>query len=172
MQHTERLQTSACPPNYKFAGYERDPETGLDYAFARYYSSLLGRFLSTDPLGGSVGSLQSHNAYAYALNNPLNASDPSGTDSCDAGNNRNCPPIMRGWGQAGGGGLLGWDEFDVLLVPVTTFSGYYFQVPTVGFIPYISFLPPELFNISAERNPDLIDLPIYIMLLGALSISR
>jgi hypothetical protein len=29
----------------------------------RYYSSRLGRFLSTDALGGSVGSLQSHNAY-------------------------------------------------------------------------------------------------------------
>src|SRR5437660_8886884 len=31
--HTERLQTTSCPPNYKFTGYERDPETGLDYAF-------------------------------------------------------------------------------------------------------------------------------------------
>jgi RHS repeat-associated protein len=78
MSHTEHLQTTACPPNYKFTGYERDTETGLDYAFARYYSSSLGRFLSTDPLGGSIGSLQSHNAYAYVVNNPSNFVDPTG----------------------------------------------------------------------------------------------
>jgi RHS repeat-associated protein len=78
MQHTERLQTTACPPNYKFTGYERDSESGLDYAIARYYSPLLGRFLATDPLGGTVGSLQSHNAYAYVLNNPLGNVDPMG----------------------------------------------------------------------------------------------
>jgi RHS repeat-associated protein len=48
MQHTERLQTTACPPNYRFTGYEYDSETGLNYAFTRYYSPRLGRFLSTD----------------------------------------------------------------------------------------------------------------------------
>jgi RHS repeat-associated protein len=77
MQHTEHLQTTACPPNYRFTGYEYDSETGLNYAFARYYSPRLGRFLSTDPLGGSIGSLQSHNAYTYTVNNPLNSIDPS-----------------------------------------------------------------------------------------------
>ena len=78
ISHTERLQTTACPPNYKFTGYERDSETGLDYVFARHYSSRLGRFLSTDPLGGTIGDLQSHNAYAYVINNPMNFVDPSG----------------------------------------------------------------------------------------------
>jgi len=82
------LQTSACPPSYKFTGYERDPETaygatdtGLDYAFARYYSSRLGRFLSTDPLRGSIGDLQSHSAYSYTRNNPLNAVGTSGWET-------------------------------------------------------------------------------------------
>ena len=78
IQHTERLQTTGCPPNYKFTGYERDSETDLDYAFARYYSPSLNRFYSTDPLGGSIGSLQSHNAYSYVLNNPSNLTDPAG----------------------------------------------------------------------------------------------
>ncbi len=77
MSHSGTLQTTACPPNYKFTGYERDPETGLDYAFARYYSSRLGRFLSTDPLAGASGP-QSLNAYAYTNNNPTNLIDPLG----------------------------------------------------------------------------------------------
>lgn len=34
----------------KFTGYERDAESGLDYAQARYYSNLQGRFTSVDPL--------------------------------------------------------------------------------------------------------------------------
>ncbi|PYU12247.1 MAG: hypothetical protein DMG37_13880, partial [Acidobacteria bacterium] len=36
--------TVTCPQNYKFGGYERDAETGLDYATFRYYNSQLGRF--------------------------------------------------------------------------------------------------------------------------------
>jgi RHS repeat-associated protein len=82
ISYTARLQTTACPPNYKFTGYERDPETGLDYAFARYYSSRLGRFLSADRLVGSIGDLQSHGAYAYTRNNPFNAVDPLGLTTC------------------------------------------------------------------------------------------
>jgi RHS repeat-associated protein len=35
----------------KFTGYERDWETGLDYAKARYDANAQGRFLSVDPLG-------------------------------------------------------------------------------------------------------------------------
>jgi RHS repeat-associated protein len=78
ISYSARLQTTACPPNYRFTGYEYDSETGLHYAFARYYSARLGRFLSTDPLGGSIGNLQSHNAYAYTSNDPMNTTDPSG----------------------------------------------------------------------------------------------
>ena len=33
----------------KFTGYERDGESGLDYAQARYYSSAMGRFTGADP---------------------------------------------------------------------------------------------------------------------------
>ena len=44
----------------QFTGYERDAETGLDYARARYYSASCGRFTSPDPLAafGSVASPQ------------------------------------------------------------------------------------------------------------------
>jgi RHS repeat-associated protein len=66
---------------WKFSGYERDSgsgETGLDYANFRYYGSGLGQFISPDPLGGHPGSPLSLNRYAYALNDPINLSDPLG----------------------------------------------------------------------------------------------
>jgi RHS repeat-associated protein len=61
-----------------------DSETGNDYAFARYYNPRLGRFMSPDPLGGSMGDPQSLNLYAYVGNRPLGFIDPSGMALCDA----------------------------------------------------------------------------------------
>ena len=64
----------------KFTGYEADAETGLNFAQARYQSSLQGRFTSVDPLGASasVGDPQSFNRYSYVNNNPTNLTDPTG----------------------------------------------------------------------------------------------
>jgi RHS repeat-associated protein len=64
----------------KFTGYERDSETGLDFAQARYNSSTMGRFTSPDPYSGSMSAShpQSFNRYAYVGNNPVNATDPTG----------------------------------------------------------------------------------------------
>jgi RHS repeat-associated protein len=61
-----------------FTTYERDSESGNDYAMARYYVSRLGRFNSPDQLAGSTGNPQSLNRYAYVLNNPVNLVDPLG----------------------------------------------------------------------------------------------
>jgi RHS repeat-associated protein len=64
----------------KFTQYERDAETGLDFAQARYYSNTQGRFTSPDPFAGSatIGNPQTFNRYVYVGNNPVNASDPTG----------------------------------------------------------------------------------------------
>lgn len=40
-----------------FTGYENDTETGLDYAQARMYSNITGRFSSTDPIYIQSGML-------------------------------------------------------------------------------------------------------------------
>lgn len=73
---------NTCPQNYKFTGYERDSESGLDYAIFRYYDNRVGRFTSPDPLKGGVTKPQSLNRYTYTLNNPCNLVDPTGTQSC------------------------------------------------------------------------------------------
>jgi len=77
----ERIVTdSGIGNNYKFTGKERDPETGCDYFGARYYCNPIGRFITPDPenAGSSETDPQSWNAYAYARNNPLLYTDPSG----------------------------------------------------------------------------------------------
>jgi RHS repeat-associated protein len=61
-----------------FTGYETDVETGLDFAEARMYSSQLGRFSGADPVGGLLENPQSLNKFAYAWNNPLLLTDPTG----------------------------------------------------------------------------------------------
>jgi RHS repeat-associated protein len=87
------------PSEHHFTGKERDSETGPasgnDYFGARYYASSMGRFLSPDP--GNISGIfhmdtpQSWNGYAYAGNNPLTNTDPTGDvyQVCDA-NGQNC----------------------------------------------------------------------------------
>lgn len=64
----------------KFATYERDQETDLDFAQARFHSSVLGRFYSVDfeNAGAIDADPQSWNGYAYVGNNPINITDPTG----------------------------------------------------------------------------------------------
>ena len=64
----------------QFTGYERDKETELDFAEARNYSSVWGRFVTTDPSSKSIqpGIPQTWNRYSYCYNNPLNLVDKNG----------------------------------------------------------------------------------------------
>jgi RHS repeat-associated protein len=65
----------------RFAGKERDQESGFDYFGARYFSKEIGRFIRVDPgldFERSLLSPQRWNRYVYALNNPLRFNDPDG----------------------------------------------------------------------------------------------
>jgi RHS repeat-associated protein len=61
-----------------FTTYERDAESGNDYAQARYYANRLARFSILDPLSGSTSDPQSLNRYLYSRNDPINLIDPTG----------------------------------------------------------------------------------------------
>jgi RHS repeat-associated protein len=61
-----------------FTSYERDSESGNDFAMARYHVNRLGRFSSPDSVAGHLADPQTLNRYAYARNNPLTFVDPTG----------------------------------------------------------------------------------------------
>jgi RHS repeat-associated protein len=61
------LEIGADQPGYAFTGREWDPETGLYYYRARYYSPREGRFVSEDPFGIAFSS----NQYTYVGNRPI-----------------------------------------------------------------------------------------------------
>lgn len=63
---------------YRFKGYRYDNETKMYYLNSRYYNPEIGRFISFDNYGGTVGDLLSHNGYIYCKNNPINMTDESG----------------------------------------------------------------------------------------------
>ena len=71
---------------HRFTAHERDYDTAtpnttsayIDYMHARYYAAATGRFLSVDPAGSDVRVPQTWNRYTYVLNNPVNATDPTG----------------------------------------------------------------------------------------------
>ena len=62
----------------RYAGHMKDEDSGLVYMQARWMDPQTGTFLSIDPLVADAGDPQSYNAYAYARNNPITNTDPTG----------------------------------------------------------------------------------------------
>jgi len=69
-----QLTVSLIENPLRFAGQYADNETGLHYNRFRYYSPVLGRYLSIDPLRLIPGN----NLYLYVRNNPINKLDGLG----------------------------------------------------------------------------------------------
>jgi RHS repeat-associated protein len=61
-----------------YTDHEHLDDLGLIHMNGRVYDPVLGRLLSADPYVQDLGNSQSHNRYSYCVNNPLNATDPSG----------------------------------------------------------------------------------------------
>jgi len=82
LPYGEDWYETAFADKWKVTSYERDMESQLNYAMNRFDSGRYGRFMSMDPLAGSVAVPQSLNRYAYASNDPVNRIDPTGLVDC------------------------------------------------------------------------------------------
>ncbi|MGI8639404.1 MAG: RHS repeat domain-containing protein [Pyrinomonadaceae bacterium] len=80
-QRTNGLGYTADEVRQKFTSYEKDNETELNYAKARYQNPNLGRFNSPDPAKMTKARMvdpQHWNLYVYARNNPILMVDVTG----------------------------------------------------------------------------------------------
>lgn len=76
----EDFGESGSQTTHHFTSYERDAESGSDYADNRQYSQNVGRFMSSDRDHGSTDLRipQSFHRYSYVRNEPIDAKDPLG----------------------------------------------------------------------------------------------
>jgi len=80
-----RWQNGVSVSNHQFTGARYDATSNIVQMGARWYSPLLGRFLSADSIVPRPGDSQAYNRYTYARNSPLVRVDPSGHADCAAG---------------------------------------------------------------------------------------
>jgi RHS repeat-associated protein len=82
-----RYSSGALGTDYKFTGQREQAEIGLYFYGARWYDSSLGRFTSPDTMIPSTQGVQAWDRYAYANNNPVRYTDPTGhmVDEGDGG---------------------------------------------------------------------------------------
>jgi RHS repeat-associated protein len=81
-----RWSSGTMPTDHTFTGQRVCRYSNIIEMGARWYSPVLGRFLSPDSIVPRPGDPQTFNRYAYARNSPVTRVDPSGHTDCDAGN--------------------------------------------------------------------------------------
>lgn len=80
--HGKTATTIGATTPIGWAGEYLDNETGYIYLRARYYDPSTGQFLNRDP-----AVAETREPYAYAGNDPVNFTDPTGHNKCEVGLN-------------------------------------------------------------------------------------
>ena len=97
--------TGTYTPRFTFSSKERDA-SGLVYHGFRYYSPVLCRWISEDPIGEAGGI----NLYQFCWNDPVNGIDPYGEDVADYNWDwlYNTSDALAGFGDTISWGLTSW----------------------------------------------------------------
>jgi RHS repeat-associated protein len=77
-------------PKEGFTAQEKDDETDQAYFHARMFEARTGRFTRPDPVFSAMDNPQALNRYAYALNRPMEFTDPSGLNAFQGSSNPGC----------------------------------------------------------------------------------
>ncbi|MGH9763184.1 MAG: RHS repeat-associated core domain-containing protein, partial [Blastocatellia bacterium] len=99
----EDFAESGTQEKHHFTTYERDSESGGDYAMNREYSPGTGRFGGVDAGAARPKDPQTFNRYAYTRNNPIEYVDSQGLD---------CQPWLHVeyWQGDDGGIVVDWSN--------------------------------------------------------------
>jgi RHS repeat-associated protein len=74
-----RFSSGTTSTKYQYTGqFSYESDFGLMFYNARFYDSQLGRFTSADSIIPESQGVQAYDRYAYANNNPLKYTDPTG----------------------------------------------------------------------------------------------
>lgn len=69
--------------NYGYASGLYDPTTGYTKFGTRYLNPAIGRWTQPDPAAPKINDTETNNRYAYAQDNPISNTDPTGKDIGD-----------------------------------------------------------------------------------------
>jgi len=69
------------PDGPGYTGHVNDADSGLIYMQARYYDSIVSRFLSSDPKKLSPGDVYNFDRFSYGNSNPIRNIDPDGRNA-------------------------------------------------------------------------------------------
>src|ERR1700738_4172402 len=86
--------TTGTSEKHRFTNYERDNESGSDYAINRQHQYANGRFMQPDPIHGDPDFPQTLNRYSYTANDPIDLWDPVGLE-CGAQTQGGCAADYR-----------------------------------------------------------------------------
>lgn len=114
----------------KFTGYQKDEESGLDFAEARMYENRHGRFTAVDPLlaSGKSANPQTFNRYVYVLNNSPNSTDPTGLQAGDYAGPVYANATETGFSKSSGTGRHKYEKFRV----DDAEDGYRYYITPIG----------------------------------------
>ncbi len=110
-QRTSGLKYQPDNIRQDYTGYQKDDESGLEFAQARYYNAGHGRFTSVDPLtaSASIRNPQTFNRYSYVLNSPYKFVDPLGLLSSSTGA---CGQWCPGYSSSSWSGIIPFDSLE------------------------------------------------------------
>jgi RHS repeat-associated protein len=144
----EDWYASSTTTKFKFTSYERDSESGNDYAMMRTSVNRLGRFSSPDPIAGSIADPQSLNRYAYALNEATNLADPAGLRPAPLENSGD------GWLLGGGGGSCYIDGFSADCGMANAMLAGDFGVKLRPGVSLSGFINGQYYYLTADSDED------------------